>query len=200
MCRHLILVSLALLGAACGRSDAPTSSAMENPNRRSVIVNGEKLDAAALADLDRAARTQVPDGDYWYDARCGACGAKDGPTAAFLPANLKLGPALRADASGGGSGTVTSVFVNGRELHIADYQALSRLGPVLPGRYWLDAAGNWGAEGVQMPLGNLLQAARAASSAGPGYNRSTYGGHLMSDGQTSAWFDPQSGASVLVGN
>ncbi|MBI5364181.1 MAG: hypothetical protein HZA53_13455 [Planctomycetes bacterium] len=168
--------------------------------KRHVIVNGTELDSKALVELDAVARTRVPDGDYWYDARCGACGAKGGPTAAFLPASLKLGAALRADASGGGTGMVTSVFVNGRELHVADYQALSRLGQILPGRYWLDANGNWGVEGTEIPLGNLVQAASAAASTGPGYNRSTLGGHLMSDGQTAGWFDPKSGASVLVGN
>ena len=191
--------------AACSGSDASASAesthAMNTPTeKRQVIVNGAELDAKALAELDRVARTRVPDGDYWYDARCGACGARGGPTAAFLPANLKLGPSMRADASGGGTGMLTSVFVNGRELHVADVQALSRLGPILPGRYWLDANGNWGVEGTELPLGNLVQAASAAASAGPGYNRSTLGGHLMSDGQTAGWFDPKSGASVLVGN
>ncbi|MCY2959973.1 MAG: hypothetical protein NTY35_07380 [Planctomycetota bacterium] len=163
---------------------------------RRVIVNGQELDAGALAELDRAARTRVPAGDYWYDARCGACGAKGGPTAAFLPAGLTLAAPLRADASGGGSGRTTGVFVNGRELHPSDVQALARLGEILPARYWLDANGNWGVEGTEWPLGNLQQ---AASSGGSGYNRSTPGGHLMSDGSSAGWFDPQTGASVLVG-
>ena len=163
---------------------------------RHVIVNGTELDASALAELDRAARTHVPSGDYWYDARCGACGAKGGPTAAFLPAGLSLAAPLRADASGGGSGNMTGVFVNGRELHASDVQALARLGQILPARYWLDANGNWGVEGSDWPLGNLMQ---AASSNAPGYNRSTAGGHLMSDGQSAGWFDPRTGASVLVG-
>lgn len=196
---RLLLVPLALFGAACGGSDAPTSNAMESTNRRKVIVNGAELDTAALTELDRVARTRVPDGDYWYDARSGACGSKGGPTAAFLPASLAFAP-IRADASGGGSGRTSGVFVNGRELHLADVQALSRLGAILPGRYWLDANGNWGVEGTDVPLGNLVQAASAFSPTGPGYNRTTYGGHLMSDGQTSGWFDPKTGASVLVGN
>jgi hypothetical protein len=32
-----------------------------------------------------------------------------------------------------------------------------------------------------------------------GYNRTTYGGHLGSDGQTSYFFDPNSGCSVISG-
>jgi hypothetical protein len=198
-------IALVLLGAAsCGGSNATESKQPSNETQpvsqpaqvRHVIVNGTELDAKALAELDRAARTRAPDGDYWYDARCGACGAKGGPTAAFLPPGLELGAPLRADASGGGKGLTTGVFVNGREIHRADYQALSRLGQILPARYWLDANGNWGVEGTAIPLGNLLQ---AASLGEPGYNRSTPGGHLMSDGQTSGWFDPKTGASVLVG-
>lgn len=197
-------LALCLLPACDGASgesqaapDATSKLAMQTPAQvRHVSVNGAELDARTLAELDRIARSRVPDGDYWYDARCGACGAKGGPTAAFLPAGLALGAALRADASGGGNGMLTGVFVNGREIHVADYQALSRLGQILPGRYWLDAGGNWGIEGSELPLGNLLQ---AASATGPGYNRSTPGGHLMSDGQSAGWFDPKTGASVLVG-
>lgn len=196
----LSLVLALVFGTACSDAASTNSSTpMQKPaDTRHVIVNGAELDSKALAALDQVARTRVPDGDYWYDARCGACGAKGGPTAAFLPASLAFAP-MKADASGGGSGRATGVFVNGRELHLADCQALSRLGAILPGRYWLDANGNWGVEGTDVPLGNLVQAASAMSPTGPGYNRSTLGGHLMSDGQTSGWFDPKSGASVLVG-
>lgn len=200
------LVLFAMLVSACsgepsstGESSGPSTTPTAS-SARAVVVNGNRLDPKSLADLDRAARTSVPDGDYWYDARSGACGANGGPTAALLPAGLQFGAALRADASGGGQGLTTGVFVNGRELHLADCVALSRVGGILPGRYWLDANGNWGVEGIELPLGNLLDAARSAASTGPGYNRTTPGGHLMSDGQTSGWFDPKTGASVLVGN
>lgn len=200
-----VILTVAMI-AACSRSAAPTPAAnasastntMNDADRgRHVIVNGVELDASALAELDSAARTRVPSGDYWYDARCGACGAKGGPTAAFVQAGLSFSAPLRADASGGGAGRTTGVFVNGRELHAAEVQALARLGPILPGRYWLDEQGNWGVEGNDWPLGNLSQ---AASANAPGYNRSTAGGHLMSDGQSAGWFDPKSGASVLVGD
>lgn len=177
-------------------SPTPTKAMADRNESRHVVVNGKELDPSALAELDRIARTRVPSGDYWYDARCGASGARGGPTAAFLPAGLQFAAPLRADASGGGDGRMTGVFVNGRELHASDVQALARLGQILPARYWLDAQGNWGIEGTDWPLGNLMQAASSNSS---GYNRSTAGGHLMSDGQSAGWFDPKSGASVLVG-
>ena len=202
----LFMIALSSILAACSDSGAggahplPGSETTMSPNApaRRVLVNGRALGAESLAHLDGIARAQVPDGDYWYDARCGACGARGGPTAAFLPPNLALGAPLSADASGGGAGKVTGVFVNGREIHVADYVALSRLGQILPGRYWLDANGNWGVEGLDVPMGNLRQAA-SANPTGPGYNRVTPGGHLMSDGSTSGWFDPKTGASVLVG-
>jgi hypothetical protein len=197
------VASLAACSESGGGEVPPTTDAQNTMNApaqdRHVIVNGKALSTAALASLDQAARLKVPAGDYWYDPRCGACGAQGGPTAAFLPAGPELGAPLRADASGGGHGRLTGVFVNGRELHVADALALSRLGQILPGRYWLDANGNWGVEGGDFALGNLLQAAGSAGSSPGGYNRSTPGGHLMSDGQTSGWFDPKTGASVLVG-
>jgi len=49
-----------------------------------------------------------------------------------------------------------------------------------------------------MPLGNLIVLAQQATG-GPGYNRSTYFGHLGSDGQSSYFFDPSSGCSVMSG-
>jgi len=187
--------SAAESSTASPQAPSANASASANTSARLVVVNGVTLDAAALALLDGAARTQVPDGDYWYDARCGACGARGGPTATFMPAVLAFAP-MRADASGGGNGALTGVFVNGRELHAADVNALARIGQILPGRYWLDAYGFWGYEGLEVPIGNL---AAGGASSGSGYNRTTPGGHLMSDGQTSAWFDPKTGASVITG-
>jgi hypothetical protein len=192
---HLAVQGNAHSSTASPQTPIANTTTSANTSARHVVVNGVTLDAAALALLDGAARTQVPDGDYWYDARCGACGARGGPTAAFIPAGLALAP-LRADASGGGNGILTGVFVNGRELHAADVNALARLGQIQPGRYWLDAMGFWGYEGLELPIGNLMA---GGDPTGPGYNRTTPGGHLMSDGQTSAWFDPKTGASVLTG-
>jgi hypothetical protein len=136
---------------------------------------------------------QVAPGAYWYDPLSGLFGLMGGPGLGFTMPGLQLGGPLPADASGGG----TSVFVNGRELHPADVAALSALGPVYPGRYWLRYDGWYGVEGGA-PLGNLILLAQQAAG-GPGYNRSTYGGHLGSDGQTSYFFDPNSGCSVISG-
>jgi hypothetical protein len=161
-----------------------------------VTVNRVEL----TADIQQALAQygiQVAPGDYWYDAASGLFGLMGGPGLGFTMPNLQLGGALSADASGGGSGVLTGVFVNGRELHPQDVAALSALGPVYPGRYWLRFDGWYGLEGG-MPLGNLIYLAQQASG-GPGYNRSTYFGHMGSDGQTSYFFDPSSGCSVMSG-
>jgi hypothetical protein len=167
--------------------------------QNAVVVNGVALDKPTIAALQRAYGAVQP-GRYWYDPVSGLYGAERGPTAGQIAPGLRLGGPLRADASGRGTG----VFVNGRELHPAEVVRLRALfGVVLPGRYWMNAAGIGGFEGAP-PHFNLSAAAAQRSGGGGGggggYNRSGPGGHLMSDGNCSGWFDPKSGASVMTGN
>jgi len=118
--------------------------------------------------LEAHYRTALPDGNYWYDPVSGAVGVWGGPAAALLPPGMPLGGALTADASGGGSGRLTGVFINGRELHPQDVAFLQwMVGAVYPGRWWVDAAGNAGAEGGP-PLVNLYVAARQRAAAAGG--------------------------------
>jgi len=115
-----------------------------------IEVNGTALDAAGrgtLAQIEGLIGT-VPPGRYWYDAASGGAGVWGGPASAYLGPGLPLGGRLPAEASGGGSGRLTGVFVNGRELHPIDVQGLRQvLGQVQAGRWWWDAAGNVGREG-----------------------------------------------------
>lgn len=137
---------------------------------RAIRFNGRALSAAQLETFGRLERAigRVPDGDYWYDPSTGASGRWGGPALAFLPAGLDLGGAVPAEASGGGSGRLTGVFVNGREMHPVDVAGLQQLvGTVLPGRWWVDAAGNYGLEGGP-PLGNLIAMAQANRGGGKG--------------------------------
>lgn len=144
--------------------------------RADVIVNGAIVPRETIAQLAThgiAAR----DGRWWYDARTGAFGAEGQATAGFLPPALAIGGPLAANASGGGDGRFGGVFVNGRELHPLDVAALqSTLGQVVPGRYWVDARGDFGVEGGP-PLGNLaaIAGARAGASAPRGSRPSTCG-------------------------
>lgn len=72
-----------------------------------VTINRIPLDQTSLQRLSGAVYpNQVLPGDYWYDATCGAWGMLGGP--------------LPPDASGGGSGSLTGVFINGREIHPMD--------------------------------------------------------------------------------
>jgi hypothetical protein len=164
---------------------------------RAVRFNGRPLEPRELATLERIERAigRIPDGDYWYDPRTGASGRWGGPALAFLPAGLELGGAVPAAASGGGRGTLTGVWVNGRELHPVDVAGLQELvGQVLPGRWWVDASANYGLEGGP-PMGNLLALAQARKRAGQGngrawskhYEGATPGGNmnLASDGNTT---------------
>ena len=157
-----------------------------------VRVNRVELGADVVQTLVQY-NIRIAPGDYWYDAFSGLFGLMGGPGLGFTMPGMQIGGPLPADASGVGSG----VFVNGRELHPQDIAALAALGPVYPGRYFLRFDGWYGLENGTV-LGNLIVLAQQAAG-GPGYNRTTYSGHLGSDGQTSYFFDPNSGCSVISG-
>ena len=141
--RHLGFVLVALFGVHLAM---PADAQTPPP---AIEFNGAPLAASDRQTLQQleAQIGQVPPGRYWYDARSGAAGVWGGPAVAYLGPRLPLGGPLPADASGGGNGRMTGVFVNGRELHPIDVQGLGRVLPVQRGRYWWDAAGNVGAEG-----------------------------------------------------
>ncbi|WP_224365056.1 hypothetical protein [Hyalangium versicolor] len=129
----------------------------QEPCSRQFAVNRVRLSDAQLQALESTYHTRFQDGRYWYDHSSGAWGVEGGPGVGVIPAELPIGGPLRADASNGDTG----FFVNGRELHSADVAGLQRFWPaVFPGRYWVDARGNYGIEGGQV-LGNLQALAQA---------------------------------------
>jgi hypothetical protein len=117
---------------------------------RNVVINSIRLSDQEVFTLEKTYHARINDGAYWYDRICGAWGMQGGPTLGFILAGLNIGGPLRSDASNGD----TKVFINGRQLHQWDVRGLQLLGPVLKGRYWVDAWGNFGIEGGLM-LGNL---------------------------------------------
>ncbi len=162
------LFSAALLG--CTHGDAM------------VVVNATELSAAELETHSAKLGYRIPDGRYWYDARTGAWGLEGQGTAGIAVAGLSLGGPLRADASLGRSG----VFVNGRELAASDISAFARMGiPAYPGRYWVDAAGNGGLEGMPASF-NLFMIARQAAAAGLAPD-SIYARSGSGDNRSSTW-------------
>ena len=175
----------------------PAAPRETGASSRAVRFNGRPLRPPELQTLEKIERFigRIPDGEYWYDPKTGASGRWGGPALAFLPAGLELGGAVPPNASGGGQGGLTGVFVNGREVHpvdVAGFQSL--VGAVLPGRWWVDASGNYGLEGGPA-LGNLVAMAQARRRVGERggtawskrYEGATPGGNmnLASDGQTT---------------
>jgi hypothetical protein len=168
------LASWTLTVAHAGDPPAVTA-----PAARAITFNGvsaRPADLEILAKFEAAWGVQVPSGDYWYDDKSGAAGIWGGPTRGFLGAGLGLGGVpVPANASGGGNGTLTGVFINGRELHPLDVHGLaSWLGqPVIPGAWWVDGQGNFGVVG-QPAIGNLVAIA-AQRKGGSSYYKSDVG-------------------------
>ena len=117
MTRLLAAVFAVVLGVSFAMSTASAA-----PASVPIVINGAPLDDAGRQALRRieAVIGAVPAGRYWYDAASGGAGVWNGPASAYIGPGLALGPPLPAAASGGGSGRITGVFVNGRELHPID--------------------------------------------------------------------------------
>lgn len=185
-------------GAAHGAgAQAPSSDDVD----RRVTFNGRDLDRRGwrlLEQLEAMSGTRLPDGAYWYDPASGVAGMWGGPGAVLLVPGLPLGGRLPANASGGGDGRVTGIFVNGRELHPGDVDALMAIyGEAWPGRWWVDGQGNFGAEGGPA-IGNLRQAAAQArgGSWARGYGTGSSGFWAGGDGDGYVWaMDGYSGCS-----
>jgi hypothetical protein len=148
---------------------------------RHIQLNGHaatKADLDVLATYEKVWGVQVPSGAYWYDGISGATGQWGGPTRGFLAPGLALGGGkVPAEASGGGKGTLTGVFINGREIHPLDVQGLTMMmgTPPWPGRWTVDAQGWFGLEGGS-PVGNLMAlAAQRNHGGGNSYYKSDVG-------------------------
>lgn len=154
---------------------------------RRITINGmpaSARDMATIETLERQWGIRAQDGDYWYDNATGATGRWGGPMVSLLPAGLGLGGPMPAHASGGGNGTLTGVFVNGRELHPYDVMRLQQLvGQVYQGRWWVDAQGNFGQENGPM-LGNLyaLQQQKNGGGGGDSYYSKDQNGSVFVGG------------------
>jgi hypothetical protein len=172
-----------------------TAGAPSAAKGQSVSINRVKLETEFIQKVERQYGTVIPDGRYWYDARCGAWGIEGGPTQGFIMPNLELPGPVPADISGSGTG----IFFNGREIHVQDQMALQQVfGFTIPGRYWLDAQGNLGVEGSTTPIANLAAAVQAARGGEYG-SASGIGGTAASDGQGGSMFSGRtpSGESVF---
>jgi len=181
-----------VVGPAAGKAP-PAATARPAPAQQ-IRINRTTISENQIRKIERDYRMRIPPGDYWYDRVSGGWGVEGGPTLGFTLPGLNLGGRLRADASRGDTG----VFINGRELPMQDVLGLQQLSvPVMRGRWWIDSNGNAGVEGNPAPVCNIFQFSRGKGGA---YQRSTAGGYIGGDGNTSYFFDPKSGSSVMIGN
>ncbi|KAK0731949.1 hypothetical protein B0H67DRAFT_566288 [Lasiosphaeris hirsuta] len=119
-----------------------------------VIVNGAPLDTYQYNQLISTGVAVQP-GNYWYDNRSGLYGYQGGPGIGQILPGLNLGGPLASNASGYSN---TNIYINGREIHAMDLASLHRWGYFPPSgkRYWLDADGSYGQEGMpHVREGNL---------------------------------------------
>lgn len=150
------------------------------------IVNDQPVNAATISQLEKTYGVKCLPGNYWYDKMTGAYGIKGGPCTGLGIAGLELGGALKPDASAGS----TSVFINGRELHVSDVLGLQTFVQVIPGRYWMDAYGNFGYENNPV-AGNLYQIYKsklAASKKTSYYKSNPWSGEKTSFGSDGEGF------------
>jgi hypothetical protein len=147
--------------------------------RREIVVNGERLRPETIQALEQQYRVPLQSGRYWYDRVSGLWGYEGGPAIGQVQPGLSLGGTLRANASGGG----THVFVNGRALHPADIAYLQRCMPIVPGRYWMNAAGIGGIEGGP-PQFNIIALCQQAYGGGPRGVQSCFGSITQGGGIT----------------
>ncbi|RVU49118.1 hypothetical protein [Rubrivivax rivuli] len=143
-----------------------------------VIVNGRVLAPAQRQALESRTGVPLQPGRWWYDPRSGLWGAEGHGAAGFAPAGLDVGAPLPPQVSGGRAG----VFFNGRNLADAEITWLRTLGPVWPGRYWLDASGNVGLEGQPRPFANLWLLAQARGAGGNASSTTPSGTWIASSG------------------
>ena len=149
-------------GEGSGRAASASKPGAEKPTTGGdVIINGVALAQRGKDEFQQRYGVAPVAGNYWYDAQSGLWGLAGQPAAGFLHPGHDFG-AMAANASSGH----TSIFLNGREMPQAEVQVFGLLvGPIQPGRYWLDGTGNYGYEGMPMPVGNLYMKAAASGGA-----------------------------------
>ena len=199
---YTLILSLSLLfihapaGGGPNAVDKHTGLGDESTGTK-VIVNGITVPKDKITSLEHTYGVPIQPGRYWYDKISGLWGVDGGPLMGQIVPDLDLGGPLKVKASNGDTG----VFINGRELPMQEVNFLQQLGPVLPGRYWLNARGIGGFEGgpPQFDLGAAI-AAQNKKRGGMygGWNRTTPGGHLGGDDNCTYFLDPSSGSSVMT--
>ena len=128
-------------------------------SQNDVIINDYTLTSRDKEDIQQLYSVRVIPGQYWYDPYTGMFGNVGGPALGVMYPGHQFGT-LSSTASNGKSG----VFINGRQLQVAEALSLAHLlgyNRYLPGRYWMAANGSFGIEGYAVALGNIYAALAA---------------------------------------
>jgi len=132
-----------------------------------VWINGSVMTPELLTEFEALYGVRPIPGKYWYDSYSGLYGAMGYQAAGMMMPGHMLGE-MPANASNGNTG----VFMNGRNLTAVEVNYIAALlqTPAMPGRYWLDAYGNCGIEGLPIPLVNFYEVSRMRFGSGGGDN------------------------------
>jgi hypothetical protein len=157
-----------------------------SPQSQEVRVNGRVLTEPQMAGIEAIYHVRPKAGSYWYDARSGLYGLTGGPAAGLMLPGHNLG-SVAEDASAG----KTMVWVNRRRIPFSEWLIWSAVvgAPVQPGRYWLDASGDVGYEGIPVPFLNLHTVAARGGPRG--------GGNRAHSSVLTSW--DRTGVAVLGG-
>jgi hypothetical protein len=161
-------VYLVVAALACVCLTAVLAIAQEQAGKvPDVRINGSVMPPELLQEFEALYGVKPVPGDYWYDTISGLYGNMGQPAAGMMMPGHMLGQ-MPENASDGNSG----VFVNGRHLTMAEVNYIAGFlqTAAIPGRYWFDAYGNWGVEGLPVPLVNFYEVARSRSGSGGGDN------------------------------
>jgi hypothetical protein len=163
--RAVVLITSVL--CVCLAGAAPVFAADQEPGTPEVRINGNAMTPELLKEFEALYGMKPVPGNYWYDTSSGLYGVIGHQAAGMMMPGHALGQ-MQENASNGNTG----VFVNGRHITAVEvnYIAMLLQTPAIPGRYWLDAYGNWGVEGFPVPLVNFYEVARAWSGSGGGDN------------------------------
>lgn len=149
-----------------------------------IIINGRPISPQQVRELQAQYGQVAPPGRYWYDTRSGMWGVEGDALMGFIRPGHDFGP-LAANASRGNTG----VFINGREINMAEAGFYQRLaGRVYQGHWWIDGRGNVGLEGNPSPMGNIyaaMQQAQQSAQHGGFWKKSVDGLVGASDGNCS---------------
>ncbi|MCG8442738.1 MAG: hypothetical protein MI723_13130 [Caulobacterales bacterium] len=159
----VLSICLALPLAPCAPALAQTT--LGAPANMHVVINGMALSPAQINQLI-AHYGQVYPGRYWYDPISGLYGDEGGPPLGQGAPGVAMGGPLQPSASGGGDGTLTGAFINGREIHPDEYRYYQSIfGVVYPGRFWMSPDGTIGYENGPA-IASVAQAAGASGGGG----------------------------------